>query len=182
MYRIRLTEEQQQELHQRTHQPGVAPRTRDRLEMIRLSDKGWSVPKIAVHLNQHEQTVRAWVKAFLSGGFDALADKPHTGQQSAITPAILAEVRAWLSAGQQTWNAGQIAAQVNARYGVSRSRPPWRRLLRRENLTYKRTRRSLRHKQSPAQVAAKTEELDALKRGPTAGNSTCAISTKPVLP
>ena len=102
MYRIRLTEEQQKEMHQRTHQLGVAPRTRDRLEMIRLSDKGWSVPKIARHLNQHEQTVRAWVKSFLSGGFDALADKPHTGQQSAITPALLAEVRAWLSAGQQT--------------------------------------------------------------------------------
>lgn len=170
MYRIHLTEQQQRELHQRAHQPTVAPRTRDRLEMIRLSDKGWSAPKIAVHLDQHEQTVRYWIKAFLSGGFDALSDKPHTGQKSGVTPDILATVRQWLTEGDRTWNARQIAAEVNARYGVLRSRPQWRRLLRRDDLTYKRTRRSLRHKQSPVQVGKKTAELADLKRGPQAAN------------
>lgn len=170
MYRIRLTEQQQQELHQRAHQPTVAPRTRDRLEMIRLSDKGWSAPKIAVHLNQHKQTVRYWIKAFLQGGFDALSEKPHTGQKSAVTPDILATVRQWLTAGDRTWNARQIAVEVNARYGVLRSRQQWRRLLRRDDLTYKRTRRSLRHKQNPVQVAQKTAELADLKKGPKAAN------------
>ena len=182
MYRIHLTEPQRQELQQRAHQKSVAPRTRDRLEMIRLSDKGWSIPKIAVHIDLHEQTVRSWIKAFLSGGFDALSDQPHPGQKSAITPDILATVREWLTTGDQTWNARQIATEVTARYGVSRSRPQWRRLLRHEGLTYKRTRRSLRHKQDPVAVAAKTAELDGLKRGLEAGSSTCAISTKRGLP
>ena len=68
MYRIRLTDEQHHELRQRTRQAGIAPSTRDRLEMVRLSDAGWSVPTIARHLGQHEQTVRAWIKAFLDGG------------------------------------------------------------------------------------------------------------------
>lgn len=181
MYRIHLTEQQQQELHQRAHQPIVAPRTRDRFEMIRLSDKGWSIPKIAVHLDQHEQTARYWIKAFLSGGFDALADRPHTGKTSAITPQILADVRTWLTEGDKTWNARQVAAEVNARYGILRSLDQWHRLLKREHMTYKRTRRTLHHKQNPTQVADKTAELDALKRGPTADNSTCAISMKPAL-
>jgi transposase len=129
---------------------------------------GWSIPKIAVHLAQHEQTVRYWIKAFLDGGFDALTDKPHTGKQSSITPAILAAVREWLTAGDRTWNARQIAAEVSVRYNHTLSLDQWRRLLKRERLTYKRTRRSLAHKQNPTEVAAKKAALDQLKKGPTA--------------
>ena len=182
MYRIHLTQEQQQQLHQRAHQPNSAPRTRDRLEMVRLSAMGWGIPKIARHLGQHEQTVRYWIKAFLDGGFEALADKPHTGQKSGITPEILAAVKEWLTTGNRTWNARQIAAEVATRYGLSRSVAQWRRLLRRERLTYKRTRRSLRHKQNAVEVLAKTDEIDQLKRGPTADRQISVISTKPDLP
>ncbi len=89
MYRIALTDDQRHELRQRTRQVGLAPSTRDRLEMVRLSDAGWSVPRIARHLGQHEQTVRLWIKAFLHGGFAALPNKPRGGKQSALTPAIL---------------------------------------------------------------------------------------------
>ena len=85
MYRITLTDEQRQELRARTRQAGLAPSTRDRLEMVRLSDAGWSVPRIARHLGQHEQTVRPWIKAFLAGGFDALPNKPRGGKVSALT-------------------------------------------------------------------------------------------------
>jgi DNA-binding NarL/FixJ family response regulator len=67
MYRIALSDEQRQEVRERTRQRGIAPSTRDRLEMVRLSDAGWSVPRIARHLGAHEQTVRAWIKAFLAG-------------------------------------------------------------------------------------------------------------------
>lgn len=165
MYRVHLTDEQQQELHQRAHQPNIAPRTRDRLEMVRLSALGWSIPKIAHHLGQHEQTVRTWIKAFLDHGFEALRDKPHPGKKSGITPDILAEVRGWLAAGDRTWNARQVAQEVTTRYGVSRSLDQWRRLLRRERLSYKRTKRSLKQKQNPTQVAQKTAELERLKRG-----------------
>ena len=37
MYRVRLTDAQQAELSRRAHAPGVRPRTRDRLEMVRCS-------------------------------------------------------------------------------------------------------------------------------------------------
>ena len=77
MYRITLTDDQLHELNRRAHQSGVAASTRDRLEMVRLSNAGWSVPRIARYLGQHEQTVRRWVRAFKTSGFDALLDKPH---------------------------------------------------------------------------------------------------------
>ncbi len=170
MYRVHLTDEQQQQLHSRSHQKNIAPRTRDRLDMVRLSGMGWSIPKIAAHLGQHEQTLRYWIKAFLDGGFDALADKPHTGKKSGVTQDILAAVGEWLTAGDRTWNARQIAEEVAVRYGVARSLDQWHRLLRGQRLSYKRAKRSLRHKQDPPKLAQKSAELEALKRGRKAGN------------
>src|SRR5688572_28207824 len=112
MYRITLTDDQRLDLRQRTRRPGLAPSTRDRLEMVRLSDAGWSVPRIARHLGQHEQTVRAWIKAFLTAGFAALPNKPRGGKHSALTPLILDAVRSELAKGDRTWTAAQLAAWI----------------------------------------------------------------------
>jgi transposase len=165
MYRVCLTEAQRQELHRRIRHPNLPARTRERLEMVRLSDAGWKIPRIAVHLQQHEQTVRRWIKTYLKDGFDMLADRPHTGQQSAITLDILAEVRTWLEAGERTWNAGQIAQEVATRHGLRRSARQWRQVLRREKLSYKRTKRTLRHKQKPEEVAPKRADIETLQKG-----------------
>ena len=100
------------ELIRRTRRPRITPRTRDRLEMLRLSDAGWSIPRIAEHMHQHEQTVRRWVKVFLLDGFDALVDPPRPGKPSAITSDIVAEVRQWIEKGDRIWTAGQIAEEV----------------------------------------------------------------------
>src|SRR5579871_1973406 len=163
MYHVQLDEAARLELQRRAHQSQVAPRTRDRLEMLRLSDAGWSIPQIAVHLQSHEQTVRRWIKVFFLEGFDALVTPPRPGKPSAITEDILAQVRAWIEAGDRTWNTGQIAAEVERVYGIGRSHDQWRRLLRRDRQVYKRTSRNLRHKQQPEQVAAKKTELEALQ-------------------
>ena len=166
MYRVHLEADARQELHRRAHQPEIAPNTRDRLEMLRLSDAGWSIPKIARHLAYHEQTVRHWIKTFLLEGFDALVEVPRPGKPSAITEEIRADVRAWIEKGDRIWSAGQIAEEVERVHGLRRSAKQWRRVLRREQMTYKRTSRHLKHKQNPEQVATKQAELEALqKRG-----------------
>lgn len=167
MYRVTLDEAARQELHRRAHQRGLAPRTRDRLEMVRLSDARWSIPRIARHLQFHERTVRTWIKIYLDKGFDGLDDQPHRGQSSAVTPDILAHVRQWVEAGERTWNALQVAAQVAQVFGIRRSPQQWRRLLRREGLTYKRTRRTLHHKQKTEQVTQKRADLQTLQKGGT---------------
>ena len=81
MYRIRLSEEQRLELKRRARSRATVPRTRDRLEMVRLGDGGLSVPQIARLVHISEEQVRYWVKRFLAGGFDALPDAPHLGQR-----------------------------------------------------------------------------------------------------
>ena len=182
MYRVELDDQARQELNRRTHQPGVAPNTRDRLEMLRLSDGGCSIPKIARHLQYHEQTVRRWIKTFLLEGFDALVDPPRPGKPSAITQEILTAVRAWIETGDRIWSAGQIAQEVARVYGLRRSAKHWRSLLRREKMAFKRTSRNLNHKQDKEQVASKQAELEALQKRGTRARSTSPPKTKRALP
>src|ERR1043166_106320 len=118
MYRITLTDEQRRELRERTRQAGLAPSTRDRLERVRLSDAGWSVPRIARHLGQHEHTVRTWIKAFLAGEFDALPNKPRGGKVSALTASMLKSVRGEVARGTRTWTAAQLAEWIAEHHGV----------------------------------------------------------------
>ncbi len=165
MYRVTLTDEQRLELHRRAHQSGIAPSTRDRLEMVRLSDAGWSIPRIAVHLGLHEQTVRYWIKAFLTKGFDALPNLPRGGSVSKLTPAILEAVRQELEKAERTWDAKQIGDWIAKRFGVRVRAGQVRRKLRQAHLSYKRTSRSLHHKQNLAEVAEKKQALDTLQKG-----------------
>ena len=166
MYRVTLTDAQQDELHRRAHAPDLSPRTRDRLEMVRLSGAGWSPPKIAAHLQISEQRVRHYLKVYLSGGFDALPDRPHPGMASPLTPAIEAALHQELRKDERTWTAEQLAAWVAEQFGVRLTPDALTRRLKRARIAWKRTSRSLKHKQKPEEVAAKKEERAAQdKRG-----------------
>ena len=57
MIRIQLDDAARDELRS-LRRAGLAPRVRDRIEMVTLSDAGWSPPRIATHLGYHPQTVR----------------------------------------------------------------------------------------------------------------------------
>jgi transposase len=164
LYRVHLTDEQRRELQRRAHERGVRPRTRDRLEMVRLSDAGWSVPQIARHRGMCDKSVRSWIKTFLAHGFDALLDQPPAGRTSRLTMAIREAVRQELDKGERTWSAPQVAEWIAARFGVGVSASHLRRFLRRWQLAYTRTGRSVKHKQKPEEVAAKKAELAALEK------------------
>jgi transposase len=165
VYKLDLTTEQRREYDHLAEQPNLAPCVRDRLEMIRLSHCGWSIPRIASRLQQHDQTVRYWIKAFLLGGFEALEDKPHGGKVSELTPEILADVIAHIRTSQQTWTAAQIADWTAEHYQVRISPGRMRVHLRRAELAYKRTSRSLKHKQKAEEVALKAIGLETLQKG-----------------
>ena len=164
MYRITLTTEQRHELQRRTRRSDVAPSTRDRLEMVRLSDAGWSIPTISHHLGSHEQTVRAWIKAFIANGFDALSNKPRGGDTSALTPAMLETVRTEIGKGTRTWSASEVADWVAQQHGVRISPGRMRGHLARAGLSYQRTSRSFKHKQKPEEVAKRKDQLQELEK------------------
>lgn len=173
MYRVILTDEQRSELNRRAHRRDIRPEVRDRLEMVRLSGSGLSVPKIGGLLAVHEQTVRYWIKAFLVGGFDALQSRPSggvlAGKVSAFTPEMIAALRQEIEEGKRTWSAPQMADWVDENFGVRLSPARIAIHMKRAGLVYKRTNRTLKHKQKAEEVSAKRTTLALLKGGPKAG-------------
>ena len=165
LHRIELSPEQAEELHRRTRAPNLKPRTRDRLEMVRLCAAGLRVAEIASLLRYSPQRVRGWLRRFRAGGFDALADRPHPGRPGSLTPALLQALREELDRRNRTGTAGQIAQWLAQEHGVSLHPDHLATLLKRAGLSYKRTERSLKHKQDPEAVATVTAQLQELEKG-----------------
>ena len=182
MYRVQLTEEQRSELQHRTRAPGIKPRTRDRLEMVRLLDAGWNIPRIASHLRVSPRRVRFWMKRFLEDGFDALSDQPHRGRPSRLTPAIMAALGTELGKGDRTWTLRQLADWLEDHHGVAISRDRLGDALRQARLSCRRTEADLQPKQDPAQVAPVTADLQCLEKGARTVAWTSATSTRPGSP
>jgi len=167
MIRVELTPAQRADLRARTRAPGVAPRTRDRLEMVRLADAGWSIPRVARHLGCHEQTVRKHVKAFLADGFGALPDRPRPGRPPTVTAAHLDALEALLDGGGRTWTTPQLVAWLEREHGVRVHPDHLSRLLHARRFGWKRTVTSVAHqRRDPDGYGAKVAELEDLKKRP----------------
>ena len=165
MFRVSLSDEQREELRRRTHAAGVSPTVRDRLEMVRLSSAGWSVPRIAQHLGVHEQTVRRYVKTYLAHGFAGLAPRPRPGRPSRIQVGDLEAVEQLLDQADRTWTAPQLVAWLEAERGVLLCRDHLGRLLRRRGFRWKRTKASVAHQRTDPQLLLQAqEELATLKK------------------
>src|SRR5207237_9330994 len=88
MLRIHLSDSQRPELQslRQSNLPAVA---RTRLEMVFLSDAGWSAPAIARHVGHHPHTVRAALKGFRDRGAVALyPDRPGPEPDHARRAAV----------------------------------------------------------------------------------------------
>jgi transposase len=164
--RVTLTPEQRAELNERARVRTLAPRLRDRLEMVRLSDLGQTIPQIARQLGVHEQTVRKYLKAFLDSGFAALPDRPVPGCPPTVTPADVAALGHLLdeaAAQGHTWTTPQLRHWLATERGVHISTGRLGVVLRRERLRWKRTKRSVRHLQKdPALQEAAKAHLESL--------------------
>jgi transposase len=164
--RVELNEEQRAELRRLARARTTAPRTRERLEMVRLAAQGWTIPTIARHLEAHEQTVRKYVKIFLSRGFGALPDRPRSGRRPRVTVADLDAVEQLLDAAArqgQTWTLPRLARWLAEHRGVRISAGRLGVLLNQRGFHWKRTKRSLRHQQAdPALQAQARADLEVL--------------------
>src|SRR5215510_12383582 len=81
----------------------LPPKVRDRIEMVSLSDAGWSPPRIAGHLGYCAPTVRAVLKDFRARGTAALFPRrtgppPDGDRRREVTEALrglLGDDRTW---------------------------------------------------------------------------------------
>jgi transposase len=147
----------------------LAPRLRERLEMVKGAILGWEVATIAAWCGRTEATVRRWLGAFREGGVTALADAPRGGRPRQADPAYLAALEAAVEAdprglgqGFDVWTSARLSAYLAETTGT-RIAPGWLRvLLHRQRFANGRPKHSVAHLQDPDEVAACEERLRAV--------------------
>ena len=146
----------------------LAPRQRERLEMVKAAWLDEDVATIARWSGRTPRTVRRWLRAFREGGVAALAGAPIPGRPPKADAVYLVALEAavatpprMLGLAFDVWTSGRLSAYLAEQTGV-RLAPGWLRvLLHRQRFARGRPKHTLEHLQDPAEVAACEERLQA---------------------
>jgi transposase len=176
MLYARLDETERAALMARRHDPRLQPKDRDRVEMLLLSNSGWDVPRIAIHLGCCRQTVRRLLHAYTSRGLAAVYHQrpgpaKDTSRRQQVETAL-----AGLLEEDRTWTAAQLAEALR-REGIHLSPRRTRHYLQGMGARWRRTVQSLAHKQDPVRVARAQRQLASLKKSMPPDTSLSPTST-----
>ena len=138
----------------------LAPRVRERLEMVKAAALGQDVAAIAHWVGRSPPTVRLWLRRYRDGGAAALADAPRPGRpvraDAAYVQALEAAVETpprELGLDFDVWTSDRLSAYLAATTGV-RIAPGWlRALLARQDFVCGRPKHTLKHLQDADEVA-----------------------------
>ena len=163
MIRIQLTPDSLSRVRGLRQDSTLRPAERDRVEMVLLSNSGWSAVSIGSHLGYCTTTVRRVLHQFQSEGTEAIRHRrrgpaPDTDRRLRIQ----AQLNQLLSE-ERTWSSRQLSAALSDR-GVTLSPRSVRRYLRQMNARYIRSCRTLRHKQDSVKVERSRNSLAKLKK------------------
>ena len=176
MLRLRLTDDQRTAVQTLRRDRTLTLAERDRVEMVCLSDAGWGAPAIAAHLGYNPVTVRRLLKRFPESGVPGPRRKPpgpppDVARREQVEAALTA-----LLDRDRTWTAAQLAAALADEYGIALSARQTRKYLGRV-AAWRRTARTLRHKQDPAKAERAKDVLTSLKKKPPRATSASSTST-----
>jgi transposase len=165
---LTLSPAQQVEVNHWLRRRDLAPRLRERLEMVKAMGLGQAVPQIAQWSGRTERTVRQWLRRYAQGGVAALADAPRAGRPAAADAVYRRAAEAALETPPRTlglrfdvWTSARLSAYLTDTIGV-RIAPGWlRALLGRWDYVCGRPKHTLQHLQDAEAVAACVEELAA---------------------
>ena len=163
MLRLTLTDEQRKEVETLRRDASMTPAERNRVDMVLLSASGWPVPQIAMHHGVCRATVRRLIKAYTAQGAGALRRQPPgPGKDLARREQVTAALGRLLEQ-ERTWTAAQLAEALGEER-ITLSPRQTRKYLAVMGARWRRTVRSLTHKQNPARVAAAATTLATLKK------------------
>jgi transposase len=162
MYAVYFTEADRAAVQALRHEKTLSPAERDRVEMLLLSDAGWSPPRIAAHLGACAKTVRLVVTRFAETGVDGIRRKrpgppPDAAKRQRITAALTT-----LLDQERTWTAAQLAAALGEQ-GLALSPRQTRKYLG-AIAGWRRTVHSLTHRQDPERAARARRQLAGLEQ------------------
>ncbi len=163
MIRIVLTTDTREAVQALRRDPSLSPAERDRVEMVLLSGEGWSPPRIASHLGYHPKTVRLVLKGFPTAGTSSLRHHPPGPAPNLVRRQQITSTLDQLLALERTWTAAQLAEALT-QAGFPLSGRQTRKYLKAMGTRWRRTVRSLSHKQNPQRVEHARAQLSTLKK------------------
>jgi putative transposase len=176
-----LTTEERAAVQALRRDPSLSPAERERVEMVCLADAGWGAPAIAAHLRYNPVTVRRLLRRFPETGAAGLRRKPPgPPPDAARRERVEAALNALLDR-DRTWTAAPLAAALAEEFAIALSPRQTRKYLGRI-AAWRRTVRTLRHKQDPAKVERAKAVLASLKKRPAPVASGSSISTSAASP
>ncbi|OKH23370.1 transposase [Chroogloeocystis siderophila 5.2 s.c.1] len=107
----------------------VPQRTKDRAEVLRLSQRGWTTEQIAEYFDWRVETVRETIYRWRDQGLGGLWDAQRPGRRPQWQAADMAHVEQWLQQDTQTHNAQQVVHQLQKERQVTLSPRQLRRIL-----------------------------------------------------
>jgi len=125
-------------------------RVSERIRMILLSSRGYTVPQIAAIFECDEATVRSWIAHFEAGGVEGLRDRPRCGRPHTADAVAQDTIRRQMEQGpaQQGygfgyWTLVTLVSHLAQRCGVHLSRATLRRMVLAQGFRWRRPRHAL---------------------------------------
>jgi transposase len=161
---IRLTEEEDARLREIEQDPYLRPKVRLRAQVLRLSNRGSNMEKIASYTGRSAASIARDLDRFRERGFEGLAD----GKAPGNPPRITGEMREYMEqrlSEERTWNATQLAEVLREEFSVVVTPEAVRQHLHSMSYSWKRTRYVPNKAPDTDAEREAREELEALKRG-----------------
>jgi transposase len=152
---------------------------RDRLQIVRMAQRGRPRQDIATDLGVHRRTVTRWLNAYCIGGLPALQPKKAKGKPAKLAASLADEVRRWVIEGpakqgldRANWTHEELADHLGKTHGIRTSRSAVQRFCAKIDIRlYRPTYRYERG--NPEQQARAKEDLADLGKGRRPVNSSC---------
>jgi transposase len=161
---IRLTEEEDARLREVEQDPYLKPKVRLRAQVLRLSNRGSNMEKIASYTGRFAASVARDLDCWSERGLEGLADGTAPGNPPRITGEMKEYMEERLSE-ERTWNATQLAEAVEEEFGLVVTPEAVRQHLLSMGYSWKRTRYVPNKEPDPEQEREARKELEGLKKG-----------------
>jgi transposase len=110
-------------------------RVAERLHAILLLDSGQNANSVSTILHVHPKTLKRWVKAFATGGEDALTNFNYVGGEGWLTDEQQQLFTSWLDG--DVHSTAEAIAWIEEQFGLSYSDSGMRKLMGRLDYRYK---------------------------------------------
>lgn len=152
---------------------------RHRVQIVLMAHRGRPHGDIAADLGCSRSSVQRWLNAYLERGLDGLTPRKAKGAEPKLTPDLAPVIRQWVIGGpaeqgldRANWTYPELADHLYKTTGIRVGKSAMQAFGAKHGIRpYRPTYRFLRG--DPAEQAKAREDLAALKKVRTPGNSSC---------